>query len=185
MKKALYLLIPAIILVSWNSHTQTKSVAVIPFDVSYEGKGFDTTVAETADEEQETGQDYQYDLYRWLKAHQDDYPVTFQDADSTDSLLSRQNIGYKEIFQRDKSDLCKVLGVDEIVAGKVVLSQPWSLASIRDYKEIRDYKVKATLNIYDSQNTLLWSFKNTVRDTISQSSITEKLMRRYEKKIVF
>ncbi|MEO8710558.1 MAG: hypothetical protein ABI405_00475 [Parafilimonas sp.] len=177
-----------------SSKEAIKTLAILPFDVSIDTKRLPkgTTIETLKESQEKTGYDIQSHAYSWLLHRQNDYTVTFQDADRTNALLKKANINYDDIALQDKADLCKILGVDGIISGKAMLSRPMSEgAAIATELLIGAWgstnKATTTLTIHDTSGNLLWKYDYEANGSLGSTAdkLTDNLMRNASKKFPY
>lgn len=121
------------------------------------------TVEKLNTAEEKTGYDIQNDVYTWFLKKGGKYKVAFQDIDQTNALPCTAGITYSNIVNKQKADLCKILGVDAVISGKIVTSKPMSEGGAIVMTVLVGFggttnKTTAKLKIHDQNNTLLWKF---------------------------
>lgn len=106
-------------------------IAILPFDVTIDlGNQSDEVSPEELQELETTqGETFQRAIYtQFLQGQQRGrYTVEFQDIDKTNTLLSREletNTTPGELTALTKAEICKVLDVDAVIGGDMLLSRP-------------------------------------------------------------
>jgi hypothetical protein len=177
-----------------NSKQTIKTLAILPFSVFIEGKRLPKGMtAETLKESQEkTGYDIQSNAYTWLLKRENEYSVTFQDVDRTNSLLKKSGISFDNIGTYDKGELCKLLGVNGIISGKATMSKPMSDgAAIAMGVLIGAWgatnSTATSLTIHDTSGALLWKYDYEVSGSLgsSSASLAKALMKNASKKFPY
>ena len=177
-----------------STKSKIKTLAIIPFDVSIDGKRLPKgTTPETLHESlKKTGYDIQGDAYTWLLQRQKRYSVTFQDVDQTNVLLNKAGINYENLNQQSKGDLCKLLNVDAVISGKAVLSRPISEGAAVALGILvgswgSTNSATTTLTVHDTTSNLLWKYDYQASGTIGSSAknLTYGLMRNASKKFPY
>ncbi len=180
---------------NFESSKQTvKTLAILPFDVSLEGKRLPKgTTPETMKQTmQKTGYDIQNNAYTWLLQRQKNYSVTFQDVDKTNVLLKKANIQYDDLSSQDKGDLCKLLNVDAVISGKAVMSRPMSEGAAIAVGVLvgawgATNKTATSLAIHDVASNLLWKYDYEASGSVGSSAenLSRALMKNASKKFPY
>ena len=179
---------------------QHDTVAILPFDVTIVVQELpeEMTEADIQAQEQDEAFVFQRQLYvEFLERYeQDEYSVEFQDIDTTNVLLERSDIEYRDIGSHTKNELSGLLGVDAVIAGAISRTQPMGTggaiatavvsgilgAATGGSAGVRGItnEVNVTITIHDGEEgTLLWSFDEEVSGGLGSSpeSLTEQMMR--------
>jgi len=95
---------------------KTKTVAILPFSakISYKKIPKGMTLESLKEEEKTLSQQMQQGMYTYLLRKSDDYSVSFQDVNRTNSLLKKVGI-YENLSEVLEDSLCKVLNVDAVI----------------------------------------------------------------------
>ena len=177
-----------------SSVKSVKQVAIIPFNVSIDGKRLPKGVTlETVKEfQKKSGYDFQNAAYSWLLRRQQEYSVNFQDIDKTNSIVKKANLTYDDLMLMDKGEICKLLGVDAIISGKAAISRPMSDGAAITVGLIAGYwgstnKTILTLDIHNVESDLLWKFDWEVNGSVGSSAeqVTRSLMKKASKKFPY
>ncbi len=178
-----------------NSSKQiVKTLAILPFDITIDTKRLPKgiTLETIKESQQKTGYDMQSHAYSWFLKRQDDYTVTFQDIDKTNTLLKKANIAYDSLFLQDKGELCKLLQVDGVISGKATLSKPMSEGAAVTMGLLigawgSTNKTTTSLTIHDPYGGLLWKYDYQASGSIGSSSdnLTNALMRNASRKFPY
>lgn len=177
-----------------SSISSTKSVAILPFNVSIDSKRLPkgTTIETLKESQLKTGYDIQSSSYSWFLKRQKDYTVTFQDVDKTNSLLKKANIDFENIPLQDKGELCKLLGVDAVITGKATMSKPMSEGAAVAVGVLvgawgATNKTNTSLTIHDPAGKLLWKYDYAASGSVGSSAenLTNALMRNASKKFPY
>jgi hypothetical protein len=93
-----------------------KSVAIVPFKatISYKRMPKGYSADANAIEEKKLGLTMQQGMFTYLLRKQDQYTVSFQDVDRTNSLLKKAHV-YDDIDDILPDSLCKILNVDAVI----------------------------------------------------------------------
>jgi hypothetical protein len=147
-----------------NSRNNIKTVAILPFFVSFKGKRLPkgVTIETRKKSEERRGYNMQCAAYTWLLKRQRGYTAGFQDVDQTNVLLEKANIPCDSLSQMDKGELCRLLNVDAVISGKAISSKPMSegvsisMILVLGNAGGTTNKTVVTLSIHNSHNDLLW-----------------------------
>jgi hypothetical protein len=170
-------------------------LAILPFDVLITMKNLpkDVTPEMLKDQEKNTGYSIQSHSYTYLlqEMSKNKYTVTFQDVDKTNAMLSKAGISYDKLKEYSKEDLCKTLGVDAVISGKVTMDKPMSdvgavalAVFVEPFWWTTTNKVNVTMTIHDKNNSnLLWKYDWENSGSIGSSSeqLTKSLMKNVSK----
>jgi hypothetical protein len=121
------------------------------------------------------------------------YSVEFQDVDKTNSLLLKSGTAYEDIKALSKEEVCKLLGVDAVIGGKVITSKPMSDgAAIAVGLLVGAWgstnKATASVTIHDkAESKLLWKYDFQYSGSVGSSteSLTNALMKNVSKKFPY
>jgi hypothetical protein len=93
-----------------------KKVAILPFNVSisYKKMPKGMSLDQIKDNEKAESIQMQQGMYTYLLRKADDYSVSFQEVDRTNSLLKNSGV-FEKIDDVLSDSLCKILGVDAII----------------------------------------------------------------------
>jgi len=93
-----------------------KKVAILPFNVSisYKKMPKEMSLDQIKANEKAESIQMQQGMYTYLLRRSDDYSVSFQDVDRTNSLLKKSGV-FDNINDVLSDSLCKILGVDAII----------------------------------------------------------------------
>ena len=187
MQKKIFSIITLLLLFSCGSTIQTtsekvsalkshKNIAILPFKISFASKlGKTNTFTDLEIEELKKYMSIalQDHLYQSLKAKQKRFPFTvnIQSSEITNSLFSTKKISFTEIFGGNKSELCKILGVDAVIFPQAIFGKQ----TIKNINEIIwDGTMEMYASISDSISTApLWSF-NDLKDYKLKDNIPAK-----------
>ena len=177
------------------SKVTVRHVAILPYIVSIDSKRLPKGMTlETLKQSQEqTGFDMQNNSYTWFLRRSKDYTVTFQDIDQTNAILKKNNIKtISDISAEQKSEICKLLGVDAVISGKASMSKPMSEGAavalgllVGAWGSTNNTTI--TLAIHDNSNNLLWKYdwQNSGSVGSSPEKITDALMRNASRKFPY
>jgi hypothetical protein len=169
-----------------SSGTTVKTFAFLPFDVAIDsGRGLPKgiTLKTLKEYEKKMGYDIQSKTYKLFVYKQKGTTAAFQDVDQTNAILAKANIQYNRIATENKSELCKLLGVDAVISCKFLLStslylyaeSPNPLDIILEENGRKLYEA-ATWTIHDTQGELLWNFNGEQSDYNGEKALTESLI---------
>lgn len=155
-------------------------VAILPFEVQISMKSLpkDVTPEMIREDEQKTGFSMQSHSYTYFLKEQgkNKYTVKFQDIDKTNSLLTKSGLGYNEIKSAGKDEICKILGVDAVISGKVSMDKPMSDGSAIAVGLLFGYwgstnKVNVSTTIHEhAKGNLLWKYDWVAEGGVGSSS---------------
>ena len=177
-----------------SSKQTVKTLAILPFEVSIDGKRLPKgTTPETLNEMlQKTGYDIQNNAYTWFLQRQKQYSITFQDVDKTNVLLRKANLSYGDISLQDKAELCKILNVDAVISGKAVMSRPMSEGAAVALGVLvgswgSTNRTTTSLAIHDTASNLLWKYDHEASGSIGSSaeSLSRDLLKNASKKFPY
>ena len=167
-----------------------ETVAIMPFDVSIDMRELpDGLTEEDLDaQEEEEGYAFQRQVYaQFLQRYaRGEYTVEFQDVDTTNVLLNRADIGYRDINTNyTKNEIAELLGVDSIISGTITRNRPMgNVAAIATTVLIgfggRTNEVNVSMAVHDgADSALLWSYDHEVSGGLGSSpeGLAESLMR--------
>ncbi|KUG09937.1 hypothetical protein [Solirubrum puertoriconensis] len=107
-----------------------KQLAILPFAVTMTTKKLPkgVTQEQVHQQEMQEGKNVQSALHTYFLKHQssDNFTVTFQDINKTNSLLSKAGITPENISGKTSEELATLLGVDGVVSGTFVTDKPLS-----------------------------------------------------------
>ncbi|OWP65024.1 hypothetical protein CDA63_01305 [Hymenobacter amundsenii] len=149
-----------------------KMVAILPFNVHIKpapqlaGIGPRPTQKSLAEQEYQTGLAVQNNVFSWLlqRASKNDYTVEFQDVARTNTLLQQAGLSYEDVQDRPREEIARILGVDAVVTGQLLLNKPLPLGVALAINVFTPYyapsdEVLASLSLNDEQGgRLLWKY---------------------------
>jgi hypothetical protein len=180
-----------------EAKSQHKIVAILPFEVQIDIKRLPKGVTREniLDQQKSTGFGVQSSVYAYLlkQMSKNKYTVEFQDVDKTNSLLLKSGTTYEDIKALSKEEVCKLLGVDAVIGGKVITSKPMSDgAAIAVGLLVGAWgstnKATATVTIHDqAESKLLWKYDFQYSGSVGSSteSLTNALMKNVSKKFPY
>jgi hypothetical protein len=114
--------------------------------------------SETQASSEEMAKFSQNDMYdKLIEKSSNIFPLTVQDIRTTNNLLRKANIDYKNIDETPIEDLQKILGVDHILAAKVTY----------------DLKIKKSTQTSNSSNISVNERNNTIKENDFSSTYTD------------
>lgn len=163
-----------------------KVVAILPFkaNISYKRmpKNYDSqTIRE---EEIQLGYNLQSGMYTYLLRKADDYTVSVQDIEKTNTLL-KQNKAYNNLDEFTNDQLAKILGVDAVIkcsysyektgseGGAIVTTILFGVGKVATGE--------LTMAIYNGKDgELLWRFYKQMNEDVfsSANAVMERMMRK-------
>jgi hypothetical protein len=178
-----------------NSRNSIKTVAILPFLVSFKGKRLPkgVTIETQKKAEERRGYNMQCSAYTWLLKRQNQYTAGFQDVDLTNALLEKANIPYDSLSVMDKGELCRLLNVDAVISGKAISSKPISegvaisMILVLGNAGGTTNKTVVTLSIHNNNNELLWKYDYTAAGGYGSSPhvLTNELMKNASRKFPY
>lgn len=147
-----------------------KIVAVIPFNYKITLKKMpkNTTQEDIRLQEEKGSLSAQNSFYTYAlkKVEKHEVTVEIQDVARTKVLLSRDSINEKNINNYLPEELCAKLGVDALITGDIIASQPMSEgAAVATTLLIgfgKTNQAKATIKVYANTGKLIWSYGKEV-----------------------
>jgi hypothetical protein len=170
-----------------------KTVAVLPFDVSVLMKKLPkgVTPEQIKADEEKTAFTAQSQAYTYLlkQMGKDKYTVEFQDIDKTNALLLKNSLDYAGIKSKTKDEIAKILGVDAVMSGKIVMEKPMNEGAAIALGLLVGFwgstnKVNTASTIHTgSDGKLLWKYDWEASGSIGSSteSLTKALMKNVSK----
>ncbi len=166
-----------------------KKVAILPFEASITykrpPKNYDATA--NRNEEINTGKNLQQSMYTYLLRKGENYSVSFQDVDRTNSLLKSKGM-YDNLDTYTQDSICKVLGVDAVVkcryAYEKTASEAGAIAKTLLFGSMggKTGSGALTMQVYNGKDgELLWRFYKAMDDNVMSS--TDVLMERMMRKV--
>lgn len=166
-----------------NTH---KTVAIVPFkaNISYKRMPKNYNSQTIKDEELQLGYNLQSGMYTYLLRRANDYTVTVQDIDKTNTLL-KQNKAYENLDDFTADQLAKILGVDAVVkcsysyektgseGGAIVTTILFGVGKVATGE--------LTMAIYNGKDgDLLWRFYKQMNEGVfsSANEVMERMMRK-------
>lgn len=178
-----------------NSRNSIKTVAILPFLVSFKGKRLPkgVTIETQKKAEERRGYNMQCAAYTWLLKRQNKYTASFQDVDLTNASLEKANISYDSLSLMDKGELCRLLNVDAVISGKAISSKPTSegaafaMIVVLGGAGTTTNKTVLTLSIHNGNNDLLWTYDYTAAGGYGSTSkeLTNALMKNASRKFPY
>ncbi|MFZ9386515.1 MAG: hypothetical protein ACO25B_01420 [Chitinophagaceae bacterium] len=147
-----------------------KLVAVIPFNYKITLKKMpkNTTEEDIRRQEEKGSLSAQNSFYTYAlkKVEKKEVTVDLQDISRTKVLLLRDSISEKNISNYLPEELCQKLGVDAIITGDIIASQPMSEGAAVATQLLVGFsktnQAKATIKVYGGTGKLLWSYGKEV-----------------------
>jgi hypothetical protein len=174
---------------------QSKSIAILPFDVKvqYNRLPKNVTLEQIHENEHELAFVLQSQMYsRFLqKGHK--YPVSFQDVDMTNMMLRRNKIDIERLGEFSKDELARLLEVDEVISGSVLTTRPMSNGAALALGIL--FNVWGTTNQADVtvslqsgiDSKLLWKFNHVYSGSVGSShdQLTKAMMKPISRKFPY
>jgi hypothetical protein len=165
-----------------------KTVAIIPFNYKLTlkkmPKGMTQADIKLQEEKGSVSAQNSFYTYALQKQEKKETNVEIQDIARTKVLLARDSISEKNINNYLPEELCKKLGVDAIITGDIIASQPQSegaaIATTVLVGFSKTNQAKASIKIYDQSGKLIWSYGKEVSGSLGSddSDMIRILMRK-------
>ncbi|HEU4471877.1 MAG TPA: hypothetical protein VFR58_12370 [Flavisolibacter sp.] len=147
-----------------------KTVAVIPFyyriTLKKMPKGMTQEDIRLQEEKGSVSAQNSFYTYALQKVEKGETTVQVQDITRTKVLLSRDSINEKNINNYLPEELCRILGVDAVITGDIIASQPMSegaaIATAVMVGWSKTNQAKASIKVYGRTGKLLWSYGKEV-----------------------
>lgn len=163
-----------------------KTVAILPFkaNISYKRMPKNYNSQTIKDEEIQLGYNLQSGMYTYLLRRADDYLVTIQDIEKTNTLL-KQNKAFENLDEFTADQLAKMLGVDAVIncsysyektgseGGAIVTTILFGVGKVATGE--------LTMAIYNGKDgDLLWRFYKQMNEDVfsSANAVMERMMRK-------
>lgn len=163
-----------------------KTVAILPFkaNISYKRMPKNYDAQSIKDDELQLGFNLQSGMYTYLLRRADDYTVTVQDIEKTNTLL-RQNKAFDNLDEFTSDQLAKFLGVDAVIkcsysyektgseGGAIVTTILFGVGKVATGE--------LTMAIYNGKDgDLLWRFYKQMNEDVfsSANAVMERMMRK-------
>ena len=168
-----------------NTH---KTVAILPFEakITYRKQPKNFNLEANQEQERTMSRNIQSSMYTFLLRKRDNYIVTFQDVEKTNTLLKKAGM-LDKLDEFTKDEIAKALNVDAVLGGKFETEQTKSEAgAIASAVLFGGFGGKTgtgtlTLLVNDAKDgELLWRFFKTMDDSIMSSTddLIERMMRK-------
>lgn len=180
-----------------------KVVAILPFDIRIKpaptfGRPLPPN-PNLAAQEQQAAAAIQNSLYSYLlqRESKNRYTVTFQDISKTNILLHKAGLSYDDLRQMPREEAARLLGVDAVLSGHMLLSKPLPLAAavvinVLTPLYVPSDEVTASLSLHDHQDgQLLWKYDCNLSGgggliiTDNAQNLTNALMRNASKRFPY
>ena len=164
-----------------------KKVAILPFKSSIsfkrQPKNYDAEAIRA--EEKSMAVNLQQGMYTYLLRKSDNYSVSFQDIDRTNTLL-KQNNAFDDVDVLTTDSLCKILGVDAVIKCNYSYERTSSeggaiVKSLLVGGAAKTGAGSLTMQVYNSKDgELLWRFYKEMNETITSNAnaVMERMMRK-------
>lgn len=167
-------------------------IAILPFDVTIDPghKSEDVSAEELEELEIEQGETFQRAIYtQFLQGQQRGrYTVEFQDVDKTNTLLNRElerHATRKVLTALTKSEICKILEVDAVIAGDMTMNRPMGTgAAIASQLLIglvgTTNQAFISMSIHEGEESkLLWNYEHVAKGGLlsSPESVARAVMK--------
>ncbi len=172
-----------------------KKIAFLPFDafIQYKKLPKNTTVEQLKEMEVEMGFVFQEQMYSRFLRQIKYYNIEIQDIANTNTLLKKNNIEYSQLNDYSKNELAQILGVDAVVSGKIVTSQPMSVGGAIAMNVLFGYsgatnEVNANVSLHDGfDSNLLFKYDHTYSGGLGSSAenLSKAIMKDIERKFPY
>lgn len=167
-------------------------IAILPFDVTIEAnqESGDESAEDLRALEKEQGEIFQRVIYtQFLQGQQRGrYTVEFQDIDKTNTLLSREletNSTPEELTALTKAEICKILDVDAVIGGDMLLRRPIGTDRAMASRFLiglagNTNKASIRMSIYEGdESKLLWNYDHVAKGGLlsSPESVARAVMK--------
>ena len=168
-----------------NTH---KTVAILPFEakITYRKQPKNFNLEANQEQERTMSRNIQSSMYTFLLRKRDNYIVTFQDVEKTNTILKKAGM-LDKLDEFTKDEIAKALNVDAVLGGRFETEQTKSEAgAIASAVLFGGFGGKTgtgtlTLLVNDAKDgELLWRFFKTMDDSIMSSTddLIERMMRK-------
>lgn len=165
-----------------------KTVAILPFDakITYRKQPKNFNLEANQEQERTMSRNIQSSMYTFLLRKRENYLVSFQDIEKTNTLLKKAGM-LDKLDEFTKDEIAKVLNVDAVLGGRFETEQTKSEAgAIASAVLFGGFGGKTgtgtlTLLVNDAKDgELLWRFFKTMDDSIMSSTddLIERMMRK-------
>jgi hypothetical protein len=165
-----------------------KTVAILPFNATITYKRPPKNYDENAHkaEEKALTTDLQSSMYTFLLRKMNNYTVTFQDVDRTNTLLKQAAI-FDKLDELTQDSICKILKVDAVIKAKYAYEKTASEGSAIAKTVLfgsmgsKTGSGGLTMQIYNgTDGELLWRFYKAMNDDVMSSTdeLIERMMRK-------
>jgi hypothetical protein len=190
-----------------TSKKNIKKIAILPFNISFDGARLlkSTNIEMINEDQKQASYNIQTYAYKWLLDRQNKFTVAFQDIDNTNRILYQTGIRFDSITLTDKSTLCNLLGVDGIITGRVMLSQPLTEntallkeaistvgnivtgSSTFGITSSNTNMATTSITIHNEAGDLLWKYDHAAKGELGSSpfTLTDDLMDNVAQKFPF
>lgn len=172
---------------------QHKTVAILPFDATIEVKHVPqgNTRQILLDQQKRTGYDVQTGVYYYLlkEKTRKKHTVNFQPIHQTNTMLAEAGVAYETLQMMSREEICRILGVEAVVGGKVVTSRPMSVGAAAAVGMLVGIwgptnRARTTVTVHDKQESkLLWRYDFEYYGSVGSTtaSLTNALMKTISK----
>jgi hypothetical protein len=163
-----------------------KTVAILPFkaNISYKRKPENYSSQTIKDEEAQLSYSLQSGMYTYLLRKSDNYFVSIQDIEKTNTLL-KQNKAFENIDEFTADTLAKILGVDAVIkcsyAYEKTRSEGGAIATAILFGSGKVATGELRMGIYNGKDgELLWRFYKQMNEDVfsSANALIERMMRK-------
>lgn len=174
-----------------------KTVAILPFGVSYDRLKLPKGMTEAAAKEAEKQEGFamQNELYTRMlnRVQKGEYTVTFQDVAKTNSLISEAGVSYDALKTTDRKKICDLLKVDAVLSGTISREKPMSEGLAVGLGVVfgvwgATNKVNVVLDIHEhGSGEMIWEYSHEASGSVGSStkSLAESLMKNISKRFPY
>lgn len=173
-------------------------LAILPFKVTLNlrpKERANMTDATLKEKENENGFSAQNAMETFLLKRNEHkkYTVSFQDINKTNSLLKKAGVTSDSLYEMDPVQICKILGVDGVISGKLVSSHPLSTGAAVAVDVLVGFggktnSGKCTIMIHDGPSgKLLWKYDKSISRGVGSdvTSIIDTIMKKASRKFPY
>ena len=171
-----------------------KTMAIMPFSLNVGQNGLKTDTTPLMEKKASIKKSFllQRNLYGWFVINKIKCKISFQDINTTDSLLQKTGLPFEELFRLNEGALCKYLGVDAVVYCNIRMSNPGFNSDSAFLSDVRVQSISNSsgngvigfrvgnsitykLSIFDSAGKEIWR-NCIVKDVNNSDNNSDKLL---------
>lgn len=175
-----------------------KTLAFLPFQVVSKSSSLpkDMTEAQLAEEQERKGFEVQNSTYNYFlmrAGRKMNFSVTFQDVEKTNALLKKSEIDFENIKTIEKDSLCRLLGVDAVISGKLQTEKAMSVGGAYALKALTGIgfstgEAEIEISIFGKEaGDLLWKYMHSMSASYynKPDDLIDNLMNKASKKFPY